>query len=228
MSGRRKVFCIGLNKTGTTSLGDALASLGYRRSGWHDYTSRRLMHQWLCGDIEAMARYAAQYDVLEDFPWPLVYREMADQFPDALFILSVRQSEEAWLSSVSRHTARRKWIGHKIIYGSYDTHNNHHSYLDVYRGHLESVKAYFADKPDRLLRLSIDETTEWKEICTFIGVPDIPTRPFPRSNSASAQHDLLGLTGLVDRLFHVVELFVMGLVLPQHILKAIEPEEKHG
>jgi hypothetical protein len=43
ISTKPKVFVIGLSKTGTTSMGDALAQLNYTRLGWSDIYSRYLV-----------------------------------------------------------------------------------------------------------------------------------------------------------------------------------------
>jgi hypothetical protein len=42
-----KIFVIGLSKTGTTSIGDALEMLGYRRLGWRDIRSQHMVHTWV-------------------------------------------------------------------------------------------------------------------------------------------------------------------------------------
>jgi hypothetical protein len=48
---RPKVFVIGLSKTGTTSLGDALSRLSFRRVGWEDIRSRFLFRSYLNHDL---------------------------------------------------------------------------------------------------------------------------------------------------------------------------------
>ncbi len=80
-------FCIGLNRTGTTTFGDACELLGFTRMGWTysqaEFPSHRLMRFWEKGNLDGLIETATSYDVLEDLPWPLVYREMAEAFPDA-------------------------------------------------------------------------------------------------------------------------------------------------
>src|SRR5947208_12869418 len=107
-STKPKVFVIGLNKTGTTSLGNALRILGYRKQGWGDFVSRKLFHDWYSGNLQPLIQYSTKY-----LPWPFAYEEMAAIYPDAKFILSVRGNEEIWWPSIARHTEKRLWIGHK-------------------------------------------------------------------------------------------------------------------
>ena len=74
---RPKVFVIGLNKTGTTSLGDALSTLGYKRLGWKDILSRKLFHDWYSGHMEHLIGLSRTYEAFEDLPWCFMYEEMA-------------------------------------------------------------------------------------------------------------------------------------------------------
>ncbi|KAK3079928.1 hypothetical protein LTS18_003570 [Coniosporium uncinatum] len=103
---RPKVFVIGLSKTGTTSIGDALALLGYRRLGWKDVLSRHLVHAWRNGDMDRLFAQTLHYDAFEDLPWAVVYPEMAKWFSDAKFILSLRTDEAKQLKSMRRHVGR--------------------------------------------------------------------------------------------------------------------------
>ena len=55
-----RVFCIGLNRTGTTTLGDACQLLGYSRLGWErteqSFFSHRLLKAWERGDTGYLAK----------------------------------------------------------------------------------------------------------------------------------------------------------------------------
>lgn len=200
---RPKVFIIGLSKTGTTSLGDALELLSYRRTGWEDIRSRFLFRAYTRGDITFLMDHTFDSDAFEDLPWSLVYREMASLYPDAKFILTLRKSEDAWLKSIKRHTKDRKWDGHKIVYGGEEATGNEGAYLDAYRNHTESVREFFASPGQewRLLEFVINQPDisrgeKWSRLCEFLDLSEsmtITTRKldFPHSNAApSAQNDM--------------------------------------
>jgi len=88
----RKVFAIGFNKTGTTSLDATFTELGYlsyHGTGWRK-TARR--------------KYYFFFDAFSDGV-PDDFRKLAKDFPRAKFILNVRSLDE-WLSSRLKHVRR--------------------------------------------------------------------------------------------------------------------------
>ncbi|MBI1357416.1 MAG: hypothetical protein GC160_24005 [Acidobacteria bacterium] len=88
-SPKAKVFCIGFQKTGTTSLGYALSLLGYRVAGMFDVMTFNSKDETLAKAIQLGRRY----DAFQDNPWPILYRELDQAFPSAKFILTVRDTE---------------------------------------------------------------------------------------------------------------------------------------
>jgi hypothetical protein len=155
---RPKVFVIGLSKTGTTSVGDALARLSYLRLGWEDIRSRFLFRSYLTGNISPFVSLSQYYDTFEDLPWALVYQDMAQLYPDAKFILTLRENDEDWLTSIKSHTSRRVWIGHDFVYGARRAEGHEERYLEAYRNHTASVRSFFGGKAfeTRLLEWVID------------------------------------------------------------------------
>jgi len=88
-----KIFVLGLTHTGKNSLDAALGGLGY--------THRHYPHP------NHVLEEAEQYDVLSDTP-VIPYMEKLDQkYPDAKFILTVREIE-SWLKSCEVHWKRRR------------------------------------------------------------------------------------------------------------------------
>jgi hypothetical protein len=140
-----KVFVIGLSKTGTTSIGDALERLRFQRIGWEDIRSRFLFRSWLAADLNPMISMTQHYDAFEDLPWALVYQEMARAYPDAKFILTLRADEKDWLRSIKEHTARRTWIGHEFVYGAKRAEGHEEQYLEAYRSHNNEVRKFFGN-----------------------------------------------------------------------------------
>ena len=111
-----KVFVIGLNKTGTTSLGKALKILGYRHICCHRI---ELIEDIIIQkNFDRIYEIADQYDAFEDWPWPLAYRELSQKYPDAKFILTMRKSPEVWFKSLFHHAKLYPSTKHrKLIYG---------------------------------------------------------------------------------------------------------------
>ena len=171
-----KVFGIGFHKTGTTSLANALRELGYTVAGPFGVDDP---------DIAATARVrvlerAAEWDAVQDNPWPLFYRELDESFPGSKFILTIRQTD-AWIASVLQHfggqtTPMREWI-----YGVGDPVGAEAIYRERYERHNREVLDYFADRPDDLLVLNIADGRGWEDICPFLG-HDMPDSPFPHAN----------------------------------------------
>ena len=102
------VFCIGFNKTGTTSVGQALSDFGY--SLGNQPVAEMLLFDWYKHDYDRLIRYCRTAQAFQDIPFSLpgTYRCLDETFPEAKFILTIRDSEEQWFQSLVRfHT---KWF----------------------------------------------------------------------------------------------------------------------
>ena len=103
---RDKVFCIGANKTGTTSVERALRDLGLRLPE-QGQQERLLTRRVLGGDAQALAEFCAAFDAFQDLPFShgLVFATCDALFPDAKFILTVRDADD-WFNSVCRFQSK--------------------------------------------------------------------------------------------------------------------------
>lgn len=183
MAVRMKVFGIGLNKTGTTTLNYCLRSLGYR----HLTHNAKALTDWTQGRKDDVFALIDQYDSFDDWPYPLMYRELHARYPEAKFILTVRRDAKSWLRSLKKHSLNTSPTRHhrKMAYG-FDYpfgHEQHH--IDFYHNHNASVKAFFEEKgeQDRLLTLCWENGDGWRELAPFLGVPE-PDEAIPRANEA--------------------------------------------
>lgn len=175
---RPKIIGVGMQKTGTSSLRDALRLLGYH-VGDNNF---QMLWPIVAGNWERVARKVARYHAVEDNPWPLVYRELDQRFPGSKFILTLRD-EDAWYRSVARHIGAQPNPMHEWIYGrgkSVPQRNPAHA-ISVYRRHNEAVRAYFATRPADLLVVDWTQGDGWPELCDFLG-HEVPERPFPHAN----------------------------------------------
>ena len=143
------------------------------------------MRAWDAGNLDFLVETAKAYDVLEDLPWPLVYREMAAAFPDAKFALTRRSSPEAWLASIAKHTEGfGEYLMHEKIYGSTNASRDPELFTAYYDRHLSEVREFFSGS-DRFLELCWEDGDGWPQLCGFLGVPE-PDQPFPHANPAGS------------------------------------------
>ena len=189
---------VGLSRTGTTTLGDAGEILGLSRLGWvskrrgyldahgEPIGSPALIREWREGQMDHIIEVASCYGVVEDLPWPFVYRELAEALPEAQFVLTRRASPEAWLASMSKHQSGSRsgqWSETLTeVYGAPKATDRPDSYLAKYETHNAEVRDFFAGT-DRLLEVCWEEGDGWPGLCGFLGLP-VPDVPFPHSNVA--------------------------------------------
>lgn len=182
---QHKIFCIGLQKTGTTSIGDALEILGCRRLGFVPHISGPLTLRWHEGKMDDFVKLSKQYDVFEDTPWFLVYKEMDRLYPNAQFILTERGDTDKWYKSILKHYGRADdWVGHYLIYGSYRPEDDKDKFVRKYESHNEEVKRYFSSRPGKLLEMCFESGDGWDKLCSYLGMSGIPNVAFPHSNQA--------------------------------------------
>ena len=181
-----KVFCVGLNRTATTSMGRAFDALGYKTWHWNTH-SAEFLTMWHEGRFPSdLERAVEDHDAFEDLPWGLLYRELDERFPGSKFVLTVRRSPEAWLRSIQSHiSGRRRWVGDFLVYGSYDPVGDASKYLDIYRAHNDAVERYFADRPGALLRFCPETGSGWADLCAHLEIDDVPQIPFPHANATN-------------------------------------------
>ena len=102
-----RVFCISMQRTGTTSTGDFLADHGYSVAGWPVSNYYNWPYNYSIGNYEAIFNSPAfqAYNAFEDSPWyhPGMYKKLYDRFPSSKFILFERDSDE-WFDSMVRHS----------------------------------------------------------------------------------------------------------------------------
>ena len=79
-----KIICVGFQKTGTSTLREALRILGYKVKD----TSTRALIPILKGDYAKILRMIKNYDAIEDTPWYIIYQELDRLLPDSKFILT--------------------------------------------------------------------------------------------------------------------------------------------
>lgn len=185
---RKKVFVIGFHKTGTTSLAKALQVLGYRVCGFVNPRPwmKPSTHTW---EELFELRYKPllkEYDAFEDTLWFMYYKELAEMYPDAKFILTKRPAEK-WYKSALKHFGGYDRLSFRWIYdGRGDPEGNRELYLEKYNSHNQEVDKYFSKTNQDFLVMNLPEDFNWDVLCSFLDCPQ-PFGSFPHANSASSR-----------------------------------------
>ena len=199
---KEKIIGVGFQKTGTSSLREALKILGFRVK---DTTPRALI-PILRGNEKKIRRILDGYNAMEDTPWFMIYQQLDRMYPGSKFILTIRDAD-SWYASVSRHIGNLRAAHHEWIYGrgkGIPAEDREHT-IRVYSRHNDEVKEYFKERPDDLLILDFTQGDDWKKLCEFLGKP-VPDEPFPHYNkSADTVRRKAGWNGKFRILRHQVK-----------------------
>ena len=177
-----RICCIGFQKTGTTSLAEALERLGYKVTNVNRTVDAALAAG--AADPQAEAERIAidalkTCHVLQDSPSAFVYQALDRAYPGSKFILSYRPVE-AWLKSYAKffpdeNNALRRWM-----YGVERFQGNEARYRAVYENQNAAIRTYFADRPQDFLEMDLSAGAGWYDLVTFLGAETLP--PFPHAN----------------------------------------------
>lgn len=183
-SKKKWVFGIGLSKTATTSLNDALEILGYRPihlppiNRFDGHGQAQLAWPW----------WMNKFDAATDLSVAIMHQKLKKAFPNAKFIYTTRNID-AWLDSCRRHfteelAAKRVeqknfWVLElsKYFYGhlTYDEQ----SFKEAYERHDAEVRDSF--NSEDLMIWDFTKEPTWDGICRFLDKP-LPSVDFPKSN----------------------------------------------
>lgn len=194
---RRKVFCVGRNKTGTTTLADALQRLGYRVGD--QLAAEKLLFDYARRDFRRLVRYCRTADAFQDVPFsfPYTFVAMDQAFPDSRFVLTVRASPEQWYDSMIRFQGKVHGDGRlptaeelkrstrvfpgfayhtkKIVFGTEDDDlYAREKLIRSYELHNEVVQDYFRTTPGKLLVIDVAEQDAYARLCAFLEVEPQP------------------------------------------------------
>jgi len=177
-----KVFCIGFQKTGTSSLSKALQALGFtvgdavkvlnQTVDWHVHDPKPEI-------VEKVLDVVAGVDAIQDSPCAFIYRELDAAHPGAKFILTMRDTSD-WLESYRRffpdqNNPLRRWM-----YGVERLSGNEAKYREIFDTQNAEIIAYFASRPDDFLVMNLGQGDGWLKLVNFLG--DSMLKPFPHAN----------------------------------------------
>jgi len=178
---RPKVFGVGLIKTGTSSLREALELLGYKALHGGPLETMQLVQRAIDAGEPMLSHLDSAYDAFADVFGITHYFYLADvQYPGSRFILTVRDLDD-WLESRRRHTERNRQLRAAGRYRGDLLEVDLEAWEAEYRRHETVVRSYFAERPDDLLIYDLTGGEGWEPLCRFLGQP-VPEAPFPRAN----------------------------------------------
>jgi len=200
-----RVVGAGVGRTGTRSLQLALEQLlggrCYHMAEVFDQPGHvELWHRAVRGSLPDWGQMLAGYEAAVDWPASGFWRELSTAYPDAVVLLSVRESPEVWWKSASQtilHVTDRppppgmdawfamyldflrarftsRWRDPKAAMAAYVRHN------DAVRAEVPAGRLVEWQPGDG-----------WEPICTALGLP-VPTDPFPHLNTTAEFQAMAG------------------------------------
>jgi len=165
-----KIFCIGKQRTGTTSLHKALKILGFHPAQVLDLSTWSKK-----GQISYLKKLKNwNYDAYLDFPFSHedCYLKVDKMYPNSKFILTIRD-KKSHIRSYYTYFKHSKWFKEdpKRVLEDAD--------LILLRN--KEIIEYFKDRSDQLLVMNITKGDGWEKLCKFLDKP-IPDQPFPHKN----------------------------------------------
>ena len=174
-----KVFVIGAPRTGTSSVGRALSILGFRDYGHDPYLQELYNH----GCLEPIWERVGMHDSFSDGPFNTgdFYRVLAERYPQARFVLTVRDKQK-WKESHRRHfdpvfpnkDVKDRFKMHRyepeIWWRWYDRRN-------------AQIRAFFQEtnRPHHLLELNIGgDSDNFERLINFLGPEARVPSPCPQ------------------------------------------------
>lgn len=207
-----QVIVAGMPRTGTESIKRALEIL--YGNGAHAYhmteVLNRPQHLEIWSDLAFNRRQVDQliwkqllhgYIATTDLPCAFYFQELAEAFPDAKVVLTLREESE-WFQSYCRlvmaiHRFRslrflpplNRFFPYatklsQLIFGDHAFDESgpvREVIIDAYRRHNEQVRKSIA--PDRLLEFNVQQG--WKPLCEFLEF-DVPQSDFPHLNAGTS------------------------------------------
>jgi hypothetical protein len=208
-----KLIGVGFGRTGTASVKTALERLGYGPCYHMSEVVGRSerVRQWLAvsqGDELSWDRVFDGFGSSVDWPGAVYWRELADHYPDAKLLLTVRDPEQwhrsvkdtifrgaehrtsgfgrlsaaalkRWSPEFGDYTAMLEEVVHQRVFGG-DVITKEHL-IRVFEQHIAQVRTEIP--AERLL--IFDVRHGWNPLCDFLGEP-VPDEVFPHVNDADA------------------------------------------
>jgi hypothetical protein len=205
-----KVFCVGFPKTGTTSLEKALMGLGYRLGDQHE--GELLVAAYAARNFKPIIEFCLTADAFQDAPFclPFTYIPLEQSFPNAKFLLSVRDDSNQWYRSLVRFHGNVfaggripvkedllkatycypgfVWESMRLVWNTPEDDIYHKpTLISHYERHNADVRDYFRRKSN-LLEINVSDKGAYRRLCQFLGREPVG-KDFPWVNASSPLSD---------------------------------------
>jgi hypothetical protein len=193
VAGHTKYFCVGRNKTGTTSLAMEFEALGFVVAP--QAPAERLADaHYFAGRFRPIVRFCRIAEVFQDVPfsWPGTFRHLDAAWPGSKFILTVRDDEDQWYRSVARFHSKLFGRDGRLptaedlraapyvrpgfmtsmmrVHGtSEDAPYDEGRMKASYQRHNAEVVEHFRDRSDDLLVLNLGRSGDYRRFLDFVG-----------------------------------------------------------
>lgn len=213
-----EVIGAGFGRTGTLSMKAALETLGYNKchhmlevmsngdqvNWWHDIT---------IGKDPNWDAIFEGFTASVDFPSSIFYKELAEKYPEAKVVLTVRDFDKwyksanetiyaisnafpGWIKLIPRVRKTAEMANGLIWEQFFQGKFEDRAFAEkLFREHIENVKASIP--AERLLVMEVKEG--WEPLCAFLG-QEIPDEPFPHVNETA---DFKKRIRMLERLAYV-------------------------
>lgn len=206
VAGRPKVFVIGLNKTGTTTMGKALTDAGFLLAS--EKEAKPLFHAWVKRDFAPIIEFCKSAQAFQDSPFsfPDTFIALDKAFPGSKFILTVRDDEHQWYRSITQFHSKiwgagdgvpptkaqlqaavnsykgRPWDVNQALFNTpEDAPYDERILKNFYVEYNKSVIEYFSDRPEDFLIVNVAKDKDYKRFVDFLGVQPLGDH-FPWEN----------------------------------------------
>lgn len=214
--GNSRIFCISMQKTGTTSVGDFFYHFGYPTARWADSWRNQWTKSWYDGDFEAIFKSNdfKSFQVFEDDPWwmPDFYKVLYHRFPNSKFVLFTRDSD-AWFKSMKSHssgktlgntkrhckTFRREVefyekVDNNLINPTKTERDNllplegfDQHYKNIYEIRNREIIEFFEENnPSRFIHCRLEDSNKWQKLGNFFNI-NVPENFEMHSNKSSGK-----------------------------------------
>lgn len=201
-----RIFIIGRNKTGTTSIEKCLKGLGYLIGD--QKTGELFLNDYAEGNFDNILKYCDSAEVFQDAPFsfPDTYKHIYKKYPNAKYILLERDSSDEWYQSLVRFhrkiisngepvtvdalknfTYRHKgflWKLEQVVFGVNESNiYDKDIYIKNYEKYNLEVKEFFAEKGN-FLSINLTDSDVSAKLAKFINreIKDVQIPHLNQSN----------------------------------------------
>lgn len=182
-----------MNKTGTTSLKKTFEDLGYLVG--NQRAAEHMLPVYKMGNFKPIIEYTKNAQVFQDIPFSLpdTYKHLSKAYPNAYFILTVRDSAEQWVNSITtyhsklfgqgRIPSKMQLVDSKYVYQGFmwdaiqsiapvkekDPYQTD-ILLKAYVDYNYEVEQYFKNQSYRFLKINLSEKGSYQKLIDFLGI----------------------------------------------------------